>query len=95
MALDREVGGIRCFQVLESLSAYLDNELEAPTRSRVELHLSGCDVCAKFGSEMGNIVRGLQTQLQGSGQLEANARRRLKEALDRELGVSHDQDPSG
>lgn len=86
MTEEREVAGLRCFQVLEQLSAYLDGELAPAGRAQVDGHLSGCDVCAKFGDEVGSVVRRLKADLARAEPLSAETSARLREALDRELG---------
>lgn len=60
---EREVAGMRCSQVLEVLSDYLDGDLDANRRTRVEEHLRGCDWCARFGTTVGETVRALRSQL--------------------------------
>lgn len=86
MTEEREVAGLRCFQVLEQLSAYLDGELDPADKTRVDAHLAGCDVCAKFGDEVGRVVRKLKAELARPKSLSPDASARLREALDRELG---------
>jgi anti-sigma factor RsiW len=63
MARDREVAGIRCFEVLERLSDYLDDELPPAERARVDAHLAGCDWCERFGGAMGRTVGALRSGL--------------------------------
>jgi anti-sigma factor RsiW len=63
MARDREVAGIRCFEVLERLSDYLDDELPPSERARVDAHLAGCDWCERFGGAMGRTVGALRSGL--------------------------------
>ena len=45
MRLDRE---ITCAQVVELVTAYLDDVLEADDRERVEEHLVFCDGCSTY-----------------------------------------------
>lgn len=86
MTEEREVAGLRCFQVLEQLSAYLDGELAPAREAQVEAHLSGCEVCARFGDEIGRVVRRLKADLAGAAPLGGELSARLRAALDRELG---------
>lgn len=86
MTEEREVADLRCLQVLEQLSAYLDGELDPGSKTRVDAHLSGCDVCAKFGDEVGRVVRKLKADLASPESLTPGTSARLREALDRELG---------
>ncbi|HXG44734.1 MAG TPA: zf-HC2 domain-containing protein [Gemmatimonadales bacterium] len=54
--LDRVVAGLRCRDVLEQLSEYLDGDLPEGARERIRAHLAGCDACERFGGEMGAMV---------------------------------------
>jgi anti-sigma factor RsiW len=57
MAENRTVGGVTCFEVLAVLSDYVDGELEATMRAKVERHLAGCSACANFGGEFSAVVK--------------------------------------
>jgi anti-sigma factor RsiW len=57
---EREVAGLRCSQVLESLSAYLDGELAPEAAARVRAHVAGCDACARFGAGVRAVVAALR-----------------------------------
>lgn len=63
MAHDREVAGLRCSQVLERLSDYLDGDLTPEEVGQVEAHLRGCDWCERFGARMGGVVARLRSEL--------------------------------
>lgn len=80
MASEKSVGGLRCFEVLERLSDYLDEELAAGERAKVEAHLAGCDECTRFGGELGAVVAALRQKL-GAPEVPEAAARRLDEAL--------------
>lgn len=54
--LQREVGGLRCIDVLERLPDYLDGTLTPAELASVEQHLAGCSNCARFGSIYGRAV---------------------------------------
>jgi len=60
MAIEREVGGMRCGEVLAELSDYLDGDLEGERRAQVEAHLHGCDVCERFGSSFSAVLQALR-----------------------------------
>lgn len=47
---------IRCNEVRDLLSAYLEGGLEAADRSRVEAHLSTCEDCAAAAEAMGLVI---------------------------------------
>lgn len=59
--LQREVGGLRCIDVLEHLPDYLDGALGPADVARVEEHLAGCANCARFGSLYGRAVGAMRT----------------------------------
>jgi len=63
MATEREVAGIRCSEVLEELSDFLDGELAAKRREQIVAHLEGCTWCAQLGGEVGATVRALRSRL--------------------------------
>jgi predicted anti-sigma-YlaC factor YlaD len=79
---EREVAGLRCSQVLEVLSDYLDEDLDANRRAQVEEHLRGCDWCAQFGTTVGETVRVLRVQLGAEEQLPADVAARLRDQLE-------------
>ncbi|MEW5742126.1 MAG: anti-sigma factor [Myxococcota bacterium] len=81
MAGNKEVGGLWCFDVLERLSEYVDGELSASERRKVEAHLEGCDECTKFGGEFGAVVKALKAKLASREDVPADVARRLEEAL--------------
>lgn len=85
MAHDREVGGIRCLEVLALLSDYLDGEVDAPTRQIIEAHLRGCDWCEKFGGGFTEVVRNLRRQLAQPDALSDDVAGRLADRLRSEL----------
>lgn len=60
MGHDREVGGIRCMQVLAHLDTYLDGELSPEQLAQVQAHVAGCDWCAQFGSRYASVVQALR-----------------------------------
>ena len=62
MAIEREVAGLRCSEVLAELSDYLDGDLEAARRARIEAHLQGCDACERFGASFTAAVHALRRE---------------------------------
>ena len=48
---------ITCREVVELLSDFLDDELPAPERARIEAHLSTCDGCSMILDELRETVR--------------------------------------
>lgn len=83
MPRDREVAGIRCMQVLDHLSAYLDGELDAATVDKIEEHLRGCNWCEQFGREFTNDIERLRSRLAPPEPVDAGVSERLmKRVLD-------------
>lgn len=81
MAHDRDVGGIRCLQVLEHLAEYLDDEVPEDVRKRIEAHLQGCDWCERFGGGYTSMVTSLRRTLCAPDPLESGIRDRLTHRL--------------
>ncbi|MBL8957865.1 MAG: sigma-70 family RNA polymerase sigma factor [Myxococcaceae bacterium] len=61
---ERTAGGLRCGQVLELLSDYVDGELSPSVRAQVDEHLKGCVVCERFGGRFGRTIAGLRRGLE-------------------------------
>ena len=76
MAENRNVGGLFCFEVLAQLSDYVDGELGAEARAKIDGHLKGCDACTQFGGEFGAVVKALQQKVRGE-EPSAGAQERL------------------
>lgn len=60
---ERFVGGIACSAVLNLLSDYIEERLEAAHRQTIEAHLRQCDVCERFGSQYGDTVHQIRKHL--------------------------------
>ncbi len=56
----REVGGLRCDQVLEALDRYVDGLLTDEEIAMVQTHVKGCDNCRRFGGAYARVVRALR-----------------------------------
>lgn len=61
-AMDRVVAGMRCAEVLELLSVYLDGELDMERVSRIRAHTQGCSNCARFGGRFARAIELLRTE---------------------------------
>jgi mycothiol system anti-sigma-R factor len=81
---EKVIGGLSCSDVLARLSDYVDGELSAAERSRVEAHLRGCDGCARFGGEFRATVQALRAHLSGATEAPRELKERLRAALDEE-----------
>lgn len=60
--LDRLVAGLRCRDVLADLSEFLDGTLDTERVAAIQAHLAGCDTCARFGGNVGEIVAALRSE---------------------------------
>lgn len=81
MAEEREIAGIRCMEVLGLLSAYVDGELNAAERERIDGHLKGCDNCLRFGGEFSTMLRAVGQKLRPPGALDPELAQRLEAKL--------------
>ena len=81
MAENRNVGGLSCFEVLAQLSDYLDEDLGADERAKIEAHLAGCDACTRFGGEFGAVVKALRQKVRGEEEPSAASQERLLSKL--------------
>lgn len=82
--LDREVAGIRCREVLELLSSYLDGDVTESERRRIDAHLLDCDHCERFGGDFGEAMKALRRELRHAPELDDDVARRLRERLAKE-----------
>jgi len=93
MAHDREVGGVRCREVLDLLPDYVDDELDTVTRVRIESHLRGCDWCERFGGRYAQTVGELRTLLAEPAPLEAPVANRLRARLSEKMETGRQAEP--
>lgn len=88
--LDRVVAGMRCRQVLERLSGYLDGDLPAPEAAQVEAHVRSCDWCERFGGQFAGSVALLKRELGPPQPLDAarvqRLHQRIREGMDEPIG---------
>jgi len=81
MAHDREVGGIRCLQVLDHLADYVDGDVDAELQGRIEAHLAGCDWCERFGGSYAGTMAELRRVLAAPEPLSRPVQARLQDRL--------------
>ena len=79
---ERNVGGLTCSQVLDRLSDYLDGDVHAELRAKIEEHLRGCEGCARFGGEFAATVQALRAHLLAPSRMPARVQARLREAIE-------------
>ncbi len=84
MAYDREVAGLRCSQVLDELSDYLDGALPPERVRQIEAHRNGCDWCERFGGRFRSAVGLLRQELTSAPAVSRELRTRLRERIRRE-----------
>lgn len=60
---EKTVGGLRCGEVLDVLSDYVDGSLDPTVRAKVETHVGGCSHCARFGGSFAVMVEAVRQQL--------------------------------
>lgn len=80
--LDREIAGLRCRDLLERLTDYVDGEIEDVEMEQIAAHLRGCAECDKFGGEFSALVHALQTRT-ATPRVTPRVRARLEERMDR------------
>lgn len=76
--MERDIGGIRCAEVLARLDDVLAGELDAHDQTRITTHVAGCPACARFGIRYADVVRALR---------EADVPPAVAEALDARLAA--------
>jgi RNA polymerase sigma-70 factor, ECF subfamily len=78
----RERGGLTCGEVLGVLGEYVDGELPAGTRARVDAHLRECTVCERFGGRYAGVVESARARLGAAPAVDAAHLERIRRALD-------------
>jgi anti-sigma factor RsiW len=48
---------LRCIDFVRAVSAYVDAELDAAERARIELHLEGCEGCKAAIDQFRTVIR--------------------------------------
>jgi anti-sigma factor RsiW len=51
--------GIACDELVELVTAYLDDALPAADRARLEAHLAGCEDCTAYVAQFTQTIRAL------------------------------------
>lgn len=82
---ERTVAGIRCSEVLELLSEYVDGDVDVAAIERIENHLLGCPNCERFGRDFGSMVVSLRRESEKSEPVELDVIARLFSEL-RKMG---------
>lgn len=80
-------GGLRCSEVLERLSEFLDGGLPIVERRAIEAHVASCPDCTRFGGVFAVSLARLRDELHSSArsseELGSAAAARLADALRR------------
>jgi predicted anti-sigma-YlaC factor YlaD len=71
--------GLTCQELVELVTNYLENSLEAETRARFELHLGVCPGCLDYLNQMRDTIRATGTLREDS--LDPAVRNALVEAF--------------
>lgn len=74
---ERNVGGLRCSEVLAVLSEYVDGELTDSGVGKVESHLLSCPNCERFGRNFGAMVVSLRRESEQSPEAKLDVMARL------------------
>lgn len=77
------IAGLSCEDVLGRLSAYIDGELRADDRARVEAHLASCRACDRFGGDLTATLEALRDHLRARAPVPDALLARLRESLAR------------
>ena len=86
MAIEREVAGMRCGEVLAELSDYLDGDIHAERRTQITAHLKGCDVCERFGSTFTTAIHTIRHGDHGQSGENSAVFERLRVRLEKAAG---------
>ncbi len=60
---ERDVAGLRCTQVLDALSDYVDGTLSEAALGQVVAHVGACRWCEQFGGRVTHVIQLLRTSL--------------------------------
>jgi RNA polymerase sigma-70 factor, ECF subfamily len=80
---------LRCWRARQHVSAYLDDELDASTRSAVEAHLEACPTCPPLYAGLVGVKASLGGLRDPDSVVENAIAGRIREHLDEEPGRSH------
>ena len=82
---ERTVAGMRCSNVLELLSEYVDGELDVAAVDKIEKHLLGCPNCEHLGRNFGSMVVSLRRESEQTEPVRLDVMARLLEQV-RQMG---------
>lgn len=78
---EREVAGLRCSDVMEQLSAYLEGDLPPGMVAQIESHVAECQACAAFGQAFGGMIAAVRERLREPEPVPGEIAARLQAAL--------------
>ncbi|MGE0142187.1 MAG: anti-sigma factor [Planctomycetota bacterium] len=87
---ERRIAGLGCRDVLAMLTDYFDGELDHSVRTRIEAHVAGCDLCARFGGSFATLVQSLRDRLHDVQPVPTDVAARL---MHRVAKLSEDDEP--
>lgn len=58
--MERDIGGIRCSEVLARLADIVDGDVSVHDRERITAHVTACPECARFGTRYQDVIRALR-----------------------------------
>jgi anti-sigma factor RsiW len=61
--LDRVVAGLRCRDVLDDLSEFIDGTLSADRLGQIRAHVAECRECEAFGGRFARIIEAARSEL--------------------------------
>ena len=79
--LQREIAGIRCIEVLNRLSEYLDGELPEEVRAAIDRHLETCGQCESFGLRFTATIQALRKEMATADPVGGEAAGRIRRSV--------------
>lgn len=77
-----------CKDIVDLLGDYVDDELNPPLRESVENHISECPECREFEKSYRFVIEAASLLRPPEVEMPVDARNRLREALNKRLGIS-------
>ena len=81
MQNQRDFGGLTCGKVLAMLGDYVDGDVAAGDRARMDAHLRECTVCERFGGRYAGVVQAARARLGAAPAVDPAQLERIRRAL--------------